>query len=137
MNLADDYRRQFAWRTWSKVFAELPPMTGQTVLDRWGGRNDLWHRMLAQKGFIIVSVDNRGTPSPRGRAWRKSIYRQIGILASKDQAEALVSAAQEINLSGLATKEYVGEKINQQTWQLVFFMAAQAALIVALIKLFQ
>ena len=56
---------------------------------------------------------------------------------TKDQAEALVSAAQEINLSGLATKEYVADKINQQTWQLVFFMAAQAALIVALIKLFQ
>jgi hypothetical protein len=55
---------------------------------------------------------------------------------TKDQAEALVSAAQEINLSGLATKEYVADKINQQTWQLVFFMAAQAALIVALIKLF-
>ena len=62
---------------------------GQTVLDRWGGRNDLWHRMLAQRGFVVVSVDNRGTPAPRGRAWRKSIYRQIGILASKDQAEAL------------------------------------------------
>ena len=56
---------------------------------------------------------------------------------TKDQAEALVSAAQEIDLSGLATKEYVADKINQQTWQLVFFMAAQAALIVALIKLFQ
>ncbi len=62
---------------------------GQTVLDRWGGRNELWHRMLAQHGFIVVSVDNRGTPAPRGRAWRKSIYRQIGILASKDQAEAV------------------------------------------------
>ena len=62
---------------------------GQTVLDRWGGRNDLWHRMLAQHGFVVVSVDNRGTPAPRGRAWRKSIYRQIGILASKDQAEAV------------------------------------------------
>jgi uncharacterized caspase-like protein len=56
---------------------------------------------------------------------------------TKDQAEALISAAQEIDLSGLATKEYVAEKIYQQTWQLVFFMAAQAALIVALIKLFQ
>jgi hypothetical protein len=56
---------------------------------------------------------------------------------TKDQAEALVSVAQEVDLSALATKEYVGEKINQQTWQLVFFMAAQAALIVALIKLFQ
>jgi len=56
---------------------------------------------------------------------------------TKDQAEALVSAAQEIDLSGIATKEYVAEKIYQQTWQLVFFMAAQAALIVALIKIFQ
>jgi dipeptidyl-peptidase-4 len=62
---------------------------GQTVLDRWGGTNELWHRMLAQHGFVVASVDNRGTPGPRGRAWRKSIYRQIGILASKDQAEAL------------------------------------------------
>jgi dipeptidyl-peptidase-4 len=33
-------------------------------------------------------VDNRGTPAPRGRAWRKSIYRQIGVLASADQAAA-------------------------------------------------
>jgi dipeptidyl-peptidase 4 len=62
---------------------------GQTVLDRWGGRNGLWHRMLAQRGFVIASVDNRGTPAPRGRTWRKSIYRQIGILASNDQAEAV------------------------------------------------
>ena len=62
---------------------------GQTVLDRWGGRNYLWHLMLAQQGYLIMSVDNRGTPAPRGRAWRKCIYRQIGILASKDQAAAV------------------------------------------------
>lgn len=62
---------------------------GQTVLDQWGDRNYLWHRMLTQHGFVVVSIDNRGTPAPRGRAWRKSIYRQIGILASSDQAEAL------------------------------------------------
>ncbi len=62
---------------------------GQTVVDRWGGRDYLWHRMLAQGGFVVASVDNRGTSSPRGRAWRKSIYRQVGILASKDQADAL------------------------------------------------
>ena len=62
---------------------------GQTVVDRWGGRNGLWHRMLAQRGFVVVSLDNRGTPAPKGRAWRKSIYRQVGILASKDQAEAV------------------------------------------------
>ncbi len=62
---------------------------GQTVLDRWMGNTYLWHEMLAQEGYIIMSVDNRGTPAPKGRAWRKSIYRQIGILAPKDQANAL------------------------------------------------
>ena len=61
---------------------------GQTVLDRWGGEKYLWHLMLAQQGYLVVSVDNRGTPAPRGRAWRKCIYRQIGILASADQAAA-------------------------------------------------
>jgi len=61
---------------------------GQTVLDRWGGKRYLWHQMLAQQGYLVMSVDNRGTPAPRGRAWRKSIYRQIGILASSDQAAA-------------------------------------------------
>ncbi len=60
----------------------------QTVLDRWGGSNTLWHLMLAQQGYIVVSVDNRGTPSPRGRAWRKAVYRQIGILAPPEQAAA-------------------------------------------------
>ncbi|MFZ1396505.1 MAG: S9 family peptidase [Candidatus Promineifilaceae bacterium] len=61
---------------------------GQTVVDRWGGNQLLWHMMLAQQGFIVISLDNRGTPAPRGRAWRKSVYRQIGILATADQAEA-------------------------------------------------
>ena len=61
---------------------------GQTVLDRWGRNTYLWHLMLAQQGYIIASVDNRGTAAPRGREWRKCIYRQIGILASADQAAA-------------------------------------------------
>jgi dipeptidyl-peptidase-4 len=61
----------------------------QTVRDRWGGKGLLWHSMIAEQGYIVISVDNRGTPSPRGRAWRKSIYRQIGILASSDQAAAV------------------------------------------------
>lgn len=61
---------------------------GQTVLDRWGGSRYLWHTMLSQQGYIIMSVDPRGTPGPKGRAWRKSIYGQIGILASADHAAA-------------------------------------------------
>jgi dipeptidyl-peptidase-4 len=60
----------------------------QTVLDIWGGRNRLWHQMLAQQGYIVMSVDNRGTPAPRGRAWRKIIYRKMGIVNSGDQAGA-------------------------------------------------
>jgi dipeptidyl-peptidase 4 len=60
----------------------------QTVLNRWGGRNYLWHQMLAQHGYVVMSFDNRGTPAPRGRAWRKVIYRRIGVLASKEQAAA-------------------------------------------------
>ncbi len=62
---------------------------GQTVADRWGGNRYLWHLMLNQQGYLVMSIDNRGTNSPRGRAWRKSIYRRIGILASQDQAAAL------------------------------------------------
>jgi len=58
-----------------------------TVQDNWSG-GDLWHQMLAQQGYVIMSIDNRGTNVPRGRKWRKSIYRQIGILASFDQAAA-------------------------------------------------
>jgi dipeptidyl-peptidase-4 len=62
---------------------------GQTALDSWGGRNFVWHTMLAQQGYVVLSVDNRGTPAPRGRAWRKSIYRQMGIRNSLDQANAV------------------------------------------------
>ncbi|MBL8168021.1 MAG: S9 family peptidase, partial [Acidobacteria bacterium] len=61
---------------------------GQTVLDSWSGGQAMWHKMLAQQGYLVMSVDNRGTPAPRGRAWRKSIYRQMGIRNSSDQASA-------------------------------------------------
>jgi dipeptidyl-peptidase-4 len=64
---------------------------GQTVVDQWGGDRMLWHHSLAQKGYVVMSFDNRGTPAARGREWRKSVYRQIGILASADQAAAVKS----------------------------------------------
>ena len=60
---------------------------GSTVQNSWGG-GDLWHQYLAQSGYIVISIDNRGTATPRGREWRKSIYRQVGILAAHDQAKA-------------------------------------------------
>jgi dipeptidyl-peptidase-4 len=61
---------------------------GQTVLDEWDGQTYLWHLMLTQHGYVVASVDNRGTPAPRGRAFRKAIYLKIGIVNSADQAAA-------------------------------------------------
>ncbi len=60
---------------------------GSTVQDDWEG-GALWDQYMAQQGNIVMSIDNRGTKTPRGKAWRNSIYRQIGILASQDQADA-------------------------------------------------
>lgn len=68
---------------------------GQTVLDRWGGKRHLWHLMLAQQGYVVMSLDNRGTPAPRGRDWRKIIHRKIGILAAADQAAAVRTLLKE------------------------------------------
>ncbi|MCD6451031.1 MAG: S9 family peptidase [Acidobacteria bacterium] len=62
---------------------------GQIVRDAWGGRTDLWHLMIAQRGYIVMALDNRGTPCPRGREWRKCIYGKIGVLNSADQAAAV------------------------------------------------
>lgn len=61
----------------------------QTVMDRWGGTSMLWHQMLANQGYLVVSFDNRGTPAPKGRAWRKVIYGSIGPLSSMEQADAV------------------------------------------------
>ncbi|HLX11226.1 MAG TPA: S9 family peptidase [Bacteroidota bacterium] len=67
------------------VYGEV---AGTTVNDRWGNTS-LWHFMLAQQGYVIASVDNRGTPAPRGRAFRKALYHKIGILSPADQAAAV------------------------------------------------
>ncbi|MFC7667275.1 S9 family peptidase [Hymenobacter humi] len=62
----------------------------QTVLDNAGGGtafpNYLWHQMLAQQGYIVVSVENRGT-SGRGSAFRKATYANLGKLETIDQGE--------------------------------------------------
>jgi dipeptidyl-peptidase-4 len=61
----------------------------QTVKQEWRTDRMLWHMLLAQQGYIIATVDPRGTPAPRGRAWRKSIYGQVGIQASADVMRAV------------------------------------------------
>ncbi len=62
---------------------------GQTVQDKWRGNAYLWDQMLTQQGYIIASIDNRGTRAPKGREWRKSIYGAVGVLSSRDQSDAL------------------------------------------------
>ncbi len=66
---------------------------GSTVQDRWGGNGYLWNSMMTQKGFIMASVDNRGTRAPKGRDWRKAIYKKIGSITVRDQADALDAMA--------------------------------------------
>jgi dipeptidyl-peptidase-4 len=48
----------------------------------------LYNIMLAQKGYFIIDMDNRGTPTLKGSAWRKSIYRKIGVINAQDQGLA-------------------------------------------------
>lgn len=58
----------------------------QTVTNSMGG-NYFWHQLLAQQGYIVVSVDNRGTGS-RGKQFRTQTYQQLGALETEDQIEA-------------------------------------------------
>ena len=64
----------------------------QTVTDAWSGGR-LFPRALADAGYVVVSFDNRGTPAPKGSAWRKVIYGAVGVLSAEDQAAALRALA--------------------------------------------
>ncbi len=64
---------------------------GQTAQDVWDGSTYLWHALMTQRGYIVSTVDNRGTRVPRGRAWRRSVYGALGVLASRDQSDALAA----------------------------------------------
>jgi dipeptidyl-peptidase-4 len=64
---------------------------GVTVTDAWPRREGrlLFHRALADAGYVVASVDNRGTPAPKGRQWRKGIHGAVGVLATEDQTAAV------------------------------------------------
>ncbi|RUO48561.1 S9 family peptidase [Pseudidiomarina donghaiensis] len=62
---------------------------GQTVSNSWGGERFMFHNYLTQQGYLVASVDNRGTRSPRGFEWRRSIYKNLGVVTVRDQYDAL------------------------------------------------
>jgi dipeptidyl-peptidase 4 len=91
------------------------------VLDSWDGEIHLFHRAIANEGYLIASVDNRGTPAPRGRAWRKVIYGSVGVLSSKEQAAAVRAIAHErsyVDLDRVAVWGWSGGGTN--TLNLIF-----------------
>ncbi|MDZ7608049.1 MAG: DPP IV N-terminal domain-containing protein [Cyclobacteriaceae bacterium] len=71
------------------VFMVYTEPWGANVKDVYGAAdNDLYLGSMADDGYIYMTIDNRGTPAPKGSAWRKSIYRNIGRLNISDQAMA-------------------------------------------------
>ena len=75
------------------VFYVYTEPAGGTVTDNYGiGQNSLFDGNMAEEGYIYMSLDNRGTPVPKGREWRKAIYRKVGQVNIRDQA----IAAQEV-----------------------------------------
>jgi len=71
------------------VFYVYTEPGGATVTDTYGvGGNRQYIGDMAEDGYIYISLDNRGTPVPKGRAWRKSVYKQIGRINIHDQAMA-------------------------------------------------
>lgn len=65
----------------------------QTVLDAWGKVQADYHRVIADLGYLVVSIDNRGTPAPKGAAWRRAVFGSLGPLSTEEQAAALKELA--------------------------------------------
>ena len=89
----------------------------QQVLNSWGWFNYFWYQHLAQKGYIVACVDNRGTGG-RGAEFKKMTYQQLGKYETIDQIEAN---------KYLASLEYVdGNRIGIQGWSYGGYMSSLA-----------
>ena len=56
----------------------------QTVTNSWGGTRDFWHHHLAAEGYIVASIDNRGTGA-RGKEFKDLTYANLGKIETEDQ----------------------------------------------------
>ncbi|HEU0110393.1 MAG TPA: DPP IV N-terminal domain-containing protein [Flavisolibacter sp.] len=71
------------------VFYVYTEPWGQEVKDQYGiANNHLYRGNMADDGYFYIAIDNRGTPVPKGREWRKIVYRKIGLVNIRDQAMA-------------------------------------------------
>lgn len=61
----------------------------QTVLNEWGAAQIDFHRVIADLGYLVVSIDNRGTPAPKGAAWRRAVFGSLGPLSTEEQEAGL------------------------------------------------
>ena len=66
---------------------------GQTVMDSWGHAMADFHRVIADLGYLVVSIDNRGTPCPKGAAWRRAVAGSLGPLSTEEQAAGIQELA--------------------------------------------
>jgi dipeptidyl-peptidase-4 len=73
----------------------------QTVLDDWGAAQIDFHRVVAEMGYVVVSIDNRGTPAPKGAAWRRAIFGSLGPLSTEEQEAGLKALAKQCSFIDL------------------------------------
>ncbi|MDM1043297.1 S9 family peptidase [Myroides sp. 1354] len=91
----------------------------QQVADHWFDSNDYWHAMLTQKGYIVVTVDGRGTGF-RGADFKKTTQYGLGKYEVEDQIEAA---------KYLAKQNYVdGARIGIWGWSYGGFMSTNCIL---------
>jgi dipeptidyl-peptidase-4 len=60
----------------------------QVVLNAWGGNTALWHQLMAQKGYIIFALDNRGSAG-RGHVFEEPIHYNLGAVELSDQRDGV------------------------------------------------
>ena len=75
----------------------------QQVSNAWDGRNTIWFNLLAQKGYIVLCVDGRGT-GYRGTKYKKATYKNLGKYEIEDQ----IAAAQWIGSQSFVDAGRIG-----------------------------
>jgi SAM-dependent methyltransferase len=85
MNLAEHYRRQFEWRDWSTILAELPALTQQTVLDVGCGVGDVADALVARGARVIgFDANEELLREARGRGLANAEFRNADLRTVTD-----------------------------------------------------